>query len=376
VKSTYSRYGLAALLALGTVTPAGAGNGRDELFKTVRDSVVILTAGQLSGSGFICELEGERYLITNEHIVRGGDPLKAKLIDGRELRVVSLEVADDRDLVRMKLATNSPPLDARLLPADELPDIGEAVTVYGNSDGGGVATSVGGRLLGVGPVLVELDAPFVSGNSGSPIVNTNGRVVGVATFVTHDREPDNWIKKGTRFAEVRRFGVRLAASNWKAISPRDYIVRANALRDMETFCVDLYNIRFTTTYRDPETRLLDYKYAKESQRYRNSPELCKLLADAAQTFNAAIAMSASARTQVGQAAKARSRMEFENARRQLNVDARLADARAKEHAATYERVQSEARIFIRNKNWMLPCMKEDARFWLDVLTRIVEDEPE
>lgn len=62
--------------------------------------------------------------------------------------------------------------------------IGDTVVVVGNRLGGGVATQTAGRIRGLGPARVEVDARFQPGNSGSPIFDTTiQQIVGVATYI-------------------------------------------------------------------------------------------------------------------------------------------------------------------------------------------------
>ena len=76
----------------------------------------------------------------------------------------------------MEITNNIPSLSIK----KETPVIGDKITVHGNSGGGGVVTRIQGKVLGVGPNLVEVDAEFVQGNSGCPILSDSLEVVGVA----------------------------------------------------------------------------------------------------------------------------------------------------------------------------------------------------
>ena len=89
--------------------------------------------------------------------------------------------------------------------------------MFGNSDGADVITALGGKIIGVGPSLIEISAEFVQGNSGSPVLTLDGKVVGIATFAVNGAESENWVKSGTRFDGVRRFALRLDNIHWEAI---------------------------------------------------------------------------------------------------------------------------------------------------------------
>lgn len=338
------------------------------LFNLVRDSLVIITAGNNAGSGFICQLNGKKYLITNEHVIRGGQPLVAKLLNGKELSFLSLEVADDRDLVRLEISDST--LKGLAVSTKEHA-LNEPVFVFGNSDGGGVATSLPGKLLGVGPVFIETDATFVAGNSGSTIVNSDGEVIAVATFAIRDANPNDWVKQGSRFTNVRRFGVKLDGTTWTLITEKDYFIRAHALADIETFCLDLYKLRFTTFYIDTAALRYRYLYVNEKKRYFSFPNLCKILSDAAVSFNKALDVEADAIKRIQYAALNPHLIDAATTR---STGIMLDEQAKKRHLAAYKKVYTDVYTMVRQNNWLTTSMKKDAAFWLDVVKVISEDE--
>jgi hypothetical protein len=110
--------------------------------------------------------------------------------------------------------------------------------VYGNSLGSGVATELKGRILGVGPEKIEVDAEFVRGNSGSPILDAQGQVIGVATYVTRTAPGTDWVADNTRFTLTRRFGLRLDKTTWVKVMPDDLRAQLRSLSDVDNFLVD------------------------------------------------------------------------------------------------------------------------------------------
>lgn len=195
----------------------------------IEEFIVLISAGSSRGTGFLCEMDGRRYMVTNEHVIRGGRPFKAVMIDGRRLRFKSLELAEDRDIVRCELEENLPVV--KMLNGD--PKFGDSITVYGNSGGEMVVTETKGKVIGIGATKVEVDAAFISGNSGSPIIDGNRQVIGVATYAQQSNDPSDWVKSGTRFSGVRRFGLRLNRISWKVCYSNTYFARAAFLRDTE-----------------------------------------------------------------------------------------------------------------------------------------------
>lgn len=200
-----------------------------DVFARVKDSLIIVQCDDSSGSGFIMEMEeGKKYFITNKHVIEGQKRVAAFLLNGKELQLGSFQVATNRDLVRFALRKDAP---NGLKGIEGEPNLGENIYVFGNSDGSGVATDLKGKILGVGPEIIEVDAKFVRGNSGSAVLNDNGEVVGVATFATMDANPNDWTKSDTRFKDVRRFAVRLTEVVWESMRYSEFHKRALAQKE-------------------------------------------------------------------------------------------------------------------------------------------------
>ena len=206
-----------------------------DVFSVVKANVALIECKEGSGTGFLLGMDGKTYLVSNEHVVRSGGEIKARLIDGTLLRLGEFSVAaDGRDLARFEVlnCTNAP-----LRLRASMPNMNEEVTVYGNSLGGGVATESKGFVQGVGPVNIETNAEIVHGNSGSPLVDKNGEVVGVAASIEQtDSGKADWGNLNTRYdGKVRRFAVRFVGVKWKTLSRREYEAQIRALTDFETF---------------------------------------------------------------------------------------------------------------------------------------------
>ena len=179
-------------------------------FGEVKDKLVVITCGDKAGSGFIVRDGGRPYLFTNAHVVRKGVVI-AQRLDGTRLRLGPRDEAVGRDMVRFALEDESvPAFDL----AAGVPNIGDPVVVLGNSDGRGVVTEIRGKVIGVGPREIEVDAAFVIGNSGSPVLDRYGRVIGIATYLRDCRNDEDWSKTNTRFNGIRRFALRLLGTRW------------------------------------------------------------------------------------------------------------------------------------------------------------------
>ena len=178
-------------------------------FEEVKDKLVVIVCGEKAGSGFIVRDGGRPYLFTNAHVVQRGAVIAHRL-DGTRLMLGPRDEAVGRDMVRFALDESMPAFDL----AAGVPDIGDPVVVLGNSDGRGVVTEIRGKVIGVGPREIEVDAAFVIGNSGSPVLDRHGHVIGIATYLRDCRDDADWSKANTRFNGIRRFALRLLGTRW------------------------------------------------------------------------------------------------------------------------------------------------------------------
>jgi hypothetical protein len=183
----------------------------------VQDALLVVTAREGSGSGFVARLNGAPFLFTNAHVIAGASLLQFQLLSGAPVPPGKGRLAFGHDVA----VFNAPETPLTLeISADVSKDaaIGDEVIVYGNSQGASVVTELKGKIVGLGPELVEVDAPFVPGNSGSPIVHIkSGKVIGIASYV-QTRKHDE-ISKDSGVAEVRRFGYRLdTIKNWQDLN--------------------------------------------------------------------------------------------------------------------------------------------------------------
>lgn len=198
-------------------------------------SVVLVSTDYGRGTGFVTKMGGTNYVVTNAHVLEGARRVELRTLDNVKLTPVRLDLANDRDLARMQITEAQQP--ALAIAGDV--SMGQKITVLGNSEGAGVITRLTGQVKGVGPKEVEVDAPFVGGNSGSPILDAAGKVLGVATYLKQ-AGTTNWTTQGTPFVDVRRFGCRLQETiEWRPVTMAQFYAQASALLDCQKFASDV-----------------------------------------------------------------------------------------------------------------------------------------
>jgi serine protease Do len=155
-----------------------------EIAEKVGPSVVGIGNRWRGGSGVVI---GENRILTNAHNLHG-DEVTVTLADGRSADATVLGVDADGDLAVLEASTDGSPT---LEPGAEAPGIGAPVVALGNPNGRGPRVTIG-FVSGVGRSFrgprgrrvagaVEHTAPLMPGSSGGPIVDLDGRLLGINT---------------------------------------------------------------------------------------------------------------------------------------------------------------------------------------------------
>ena len=138
------------------------------------------------GSGFIFEYEGEKLILTNTHVIGGADRLVVKTVDGKEFEAEPLGADSEHDLAVIRPVEPPESLVALSLGNSGEVEVGQRAIAVGNPFGfentvtEGIVSAQGWReIQGRRRYVIQTDAAINSGNSGGPLVDVGGNVVGV-----------------------------------------------------------------------------------------------------------------------------------------------------------------------------------------------------
>ena len=141
-----------------------------------------------SGSGFVIDATG--YILTNHHVIDGADRVTVTLSDGRKLhaRIIGADPAIDVALLKVDAGA---PLPAAPIGRSGVLRAGEWVCAIGNPLGYvhsvtvGVVSFLGRKLYDQSlDDYIQTDAAISFGNSGGPLINARGEVVGITTAIS------------------------------------------------------------------------------------------------------------------------------------------------------------------------------------------------
>jgi serine protease Do len=169
-------------------TPFPPGSPFEKFFKRFQEQTPRQQGPMTAlGSGFIINPQGD--IVTNNHVIDGASKVQIRLQDGREFDAKIVGTDPKTDLALLKIKAEKP------LPFVTFGDsattrVGDVVLAVGNPFGlGGTVTagivSARNRDINAGPYddFIQTDAPINRGNSGGPLFNTKGDVVGVNTAI-------------------------------------------------------------------------------------------------------------------------------------------------------------------------------------------------
>ena len=179
-----------------------------EVVNKISDSVVSITTevrtqsfwgtestGQAAGTGFILSEDG--YIMTNKHVVEDARTVSVTLSNGKtysNVKVVGLDPLNDSAILKVDNPENFKPVtlgDSKTINVgQQVIVIGNALGEYSNSVTSGIVSGTGRELIASDSSgsayerltdMIQTDAAINGGNSGGPLVNAAGEVIGIAT---------------------------------------------------------------------------------------------------------------------------------------------------------------------------------------------------
>ena len=179
---------------VATITPPGA------IYQQNVEAVVLITStvtspnlfgqpttGTSTGSGFVITEDG--YVVTNHHVVEGATAVTVTLHDGTEYQAKLVGSDSTNDVAVLKI-TETVQLKAVAIGSSEALNVGDQVVAIGNPLGELTSTLTVGYVSAKGRDvttdgktinMIQTDAAINSGNSGGPLFNSLGEVVGITT---------------------------------------------------------------------------------------------------------------------------------------------------------------------------------------------------
>jgi tetratricopeptide (TPR) repeat protein len=201
-----------ALWSVLSVSPVSSQENLPVLIKKAESSiVVIMTYGKEGnmlgqGTGFFINQEGD--VITNSHVLEGASRAVVQTTDGRE-HVLRKVLAEDKEGDLVLVSVEIPKEAVRPLRVrKDLPEVGERIIIIGTPLGfdktvsDGIVSAV--RDIPAFGKIIQVTAPISPGSSGSPVIDMQGEVVGVATFFVVSGQNLNFAIPGERVAKLGR----------------------------------------------------------------------------------------------------------------------------------------------------------------------------
>jgi len=174
--------------------------------------VLVRSPGGL-GSGFLVNKQG--YIVTNFHVIKGQKHIsitrfektetELKRVIHKKIRIVALDPFHDLAVLQIEEPLSDSFLPVVLPPDDEEPQVGERIFVIGNPLGLERTVSEGvishtGRII-AGRLYLQIDAAVNPGNSGGPLFNNRGQVIGV-------------INMGVQYMQGLNFAIPIAHTRY------------------------------------------------------------------------------------------------------------------------------------------------------------------
>lgn len=168
------------------IVPAVEGLTPSQIYQQNIKSVVAINCTNSAGSGFVLTADG--YIVTNHHVINGATSISVAFVDGTkmEAQLIGSDATNDIALLKVEADDLQP---VQLGSSDDL-KVGEQVVAIGNALGelgfslsAGYVSGMDREVTTEGTVInmIQTDVAINSGNSGGPLFNAKGEVVGITS---------------------------------------------------------------------------------------------------------------------------------------------------------------------------------------------------
>jgi S1-C subfamily serine protease len=161
------------------------------IYNQMKDSVVLIQTNLGLGSGFVYDTKG--HIVTNQHVIEDADTIQVTFLDGNitSASVVGMDIYSDLAVIKVNPEVTE--LEPVVLGVSSELTVGEPVAAMGNPFGlsdtltVGIVSSLERTMDAAGGYviidIIQIDAAVNPGNSGGPLVNLKGQVVGLNTAI-------------------------------------------------------------------------------------------------------------------------------------------------------------------------------------------------
>ena len=171
--------------------PNGRAKSIEQIYAGASPGVVQITQGNAEGSGFVIDANGD--IATNAHVVDGGGAVTVSFSNNDKVPAKVVGIDDSTDVALLKVSAPSAALVPLQFGDSSKLRVGDSVVAIGNPFGldrsasSGIVSAVGRQIQAPNGFAIngaiQIDAAINHGNSGGPLLNAQGQVVGITSQI-------------------------------------------------------------------------------------------------------------------------------------------------------------------------------------------------